>query len=286
MILISGATGNLGREVVAQLKTQIPAGDFVVLARDADKAGHFIDQGIAVRIADFDDPDSLSAAFKGIDTFLFVSTTSHDRARQQMRAVDIAAANGIKRIVYTGLAIKDIDTSAVRDLMLSHFQTEDHIRASGMAYTFMRNTMYAEAIPQIAGPKAPSDGIFLPGGDGRVPYALRSEMAEAAANVLLQSGHIGKTYDITGLGSWTYGDVAESLSKQAGRPLRYQDISPAALQQALKAAELPEFMIWLTLGTLRDIKAQQYDLPSDDLANLLGRAPAKLDSMMQVVFPA
>lgn len=284
MILIGGATGQLGTAAVKQLIAQGAKGKFAVLARDGEKAKPYSDQGIEVRIADFDDLGSLPAAFEGIDRFLFISTMSQDRGPQQKAVVDAAVKAGVKHITYTGLAIKDIATSGVRDLMSSHFETEDHIRASGVAWTFLRNTMYAEAIPQIAGPNALADGIFLPGGTGRVPYALRAEMGEAAANAILQDGHAGKTYEITGNQSLSYGDIASVLSSVTGKKLEYKDISEDDLREGLRAAGMPEFPIWLTLGTLQDIKSGQYDLSSRDLETLLGRAPASAEDMMRTVF--
>lgn len=284
MILIGGATGGLGKAVVEQLLERGAKGRFAVLARDPAKAKPYADQGIELRMADFDAPDGLAAAFAGIERFLFISTMSQGRAAQQRRVVDAAAAAGVKHIVYTGLAIRDIATSAVRELMASHFETEAHIRASGMAWTFLRNSMYAEAIPQIAGPGALRDGISLSAGTGRVPYALRAEMGEAAANLLLQPGHAGKTYDITGNESWGYGDIAAALSRLTGKPLGYRDIPEESLRDALRAAGMPDFPIWLTLGTLHDIRAGQYDIASHDLETLLGRAPAPLDDMLRKVF--
>ncbi|WP_151719396.1 SDR family oxidoreductase [Gemmobacter serpentinus] len=284
MILIAGATGQLGKSVVAQMLRQGAKDRIAVLARDKEKAKAYADQGIEVRVADFDKPETLPAAFAGMDRFLFISTMSQDRAAQQLRVVDAAAAAGIRHVVYTGLAIRDIATSGVRDLMASHFETEARIRDSGMEWTFLRNTMYAEAIAQIAGPKALTDGIFLPGGQGRVPFALRHEMGEATANLLLQDGHAGQTYTITGPASWGYDDVASALSRLTGTRLGYQDIPAAALANGMRAAGLPDFLIWLTLGTLQDIKDGQYDIASDDLARLLGRAPADIDQLVTSVF--
>lgn len=284
MILIGGSTGQLGKEAVAQLLRRKAKGQFAVLARDPQKAKIYADQGIEVRLGDFDTPESLGPAFAGISRFLFISTMSQDRGAQQSRVVDAAGAAGIGHIVYTGLAIRDIATSAVRDLMVSHFETEDRIRASGMQWTVLRNSMYAEAIAQIAGPKALTDGISLPGGAGRVPYALRAEMGEAAANLLLGEGHEGKTYNITGSGAWSYAGIAAGLSRLTGRAIGYQDIPEEALAAGMRAAGIPDFVIWLTLGTIRDIRDGQYDIASRDLEILLGRAPKSLDQMLASVF--
>ncbi len=284
MILIGGATGQLGKAVVSQLLKRSEKRSFAVLARDADKAKIYASQGVELRFADFDIPETLPAAFAGVERFLFISTMSQDRSEQQARVVEAAAAAGVKHIVYTGLAIADIQSSGVRDLMASHFETEDRIHNSGMSWTFLRNTMYAEAIAQITGPRVLTNGLALPGGTGRVPYALREEMGEAAANLLLQEGHVGKTYAITGNDAWSYADVAAALSRLTGKDLGYQDITEEALRSALRAIGTPEFPIWLTLGTLHDIKSGQYDIQSRDLENLLGRAPKSLDAMLRSVF--
>lgn len=284
MILVAGATGNLGQAVVRQLIRTGEGKPIAVLARDEAKAKSFAAQGIETRLADYDDPASLPVAFAGVDTLMFISTMSMDRARQQITVVEAAAKAGVKRIVYTSLAIRDIATSAVKDIMGSHFETEAAIKASSMDYTILRNTMYADAIPVIVGPQALEDGILLPAGTGRVPYALREEMGEAAANVMLQDGHSGCTYDITGPVAYGYDDIARSLSAKAGYRLQYQDIPAEALGDALRSAGMPDFVIHLTLGTLADIKGGQYEIASRDLEQLLGREPASLDAMLDTVF--
>lgn len=284
MILVAGATGNLGREAVKHLTRQSTS-EFAILARDPAKAEPFARQGIEVRIGDYDRPESLAQAFEGIDKLLFISTMAMNRAEQQKRVVDVAAEAGIRHIVYTGLAIRDIETSGVRDLMISHFETEEHIKDSSLAYTFLRNTMYAEALPIIIGSALNEGVIALSGGSGRAPYASRADMGEAAANVLLQPGHEGRTYQITGQEGWSYGAIAEALSNQRGRQFRYYDLKPDAYKGFLTSLGLPDFAIYLTLGTIEDIKDGQYDIASDDLTKLLGRPPTVLPMLLKKLFP-
>ncbi len=235
MIVVAGGTGQLGSHVVNQLRESDARASFAVLARDRAKSRHLVEQGVEVRLADYDRPDELPRAFAGVKKLLFISTMAMNRAEQQKRVVDAAVAAGVQHIIYTGLAIRDIETSGVRDLMRSHFETEAHIAASGVAFTFLRNTMYAEAIPVIIGPQALERGIFLAGGQGRVPYASRAEMGEAAANVLLQRGHEGKTYQVAGPEAASYEEVARALSEATGRTIAYQNISPAEQLAALEA---------------------------------------------------
>lgn len=283
MLLITGATGQLGAAVVQQLMHH-KATDWGIFARDAAKARRYTDQGITARIGDFDLPDSLPTAFAGVHKLLLISSRSMERTAQQKRVVDAAVAAGVQHIVYTGLAIQNIASSQVNDLMQSHFDTENHILASGVAYTFLRNTMYAEALPEIIGPAWQQHGIHLPGGQGKVPYALRREMGEATANLLLQSGHEGQTYDITGPAGYSYQQVATALSELTGHAVPYHDADPEAFAQQLTALGLPPFLVHLTLGTVLDIKNQQYELHSDTLRTLLGREPAGLKEMVKEVF--
>ena len=284
MILITGSTGQLGSAVVQQLLQRAAKDQFAVFARSPGKAAHYQSQGIPVRIGDFDDLTTLPAAFQGVSKLLLISSRSMNRAEQQKQVVDAAVQAGVKHIIYTGLAVKNISTSHVQALMQSHFDTEEHILASGVDHTFLRNTMYVDALPEIIGPTWREHGINLPAGDGKVPYALRREMGEATANLLLQNGHEGKTYDITNRANFSLQDVAQALSQLSGRAVAYNNPSDATFKQLLQDVGVPEFLIYLTTGTVRDIKDHQYEIQSDALRQLLGREPAGLQAMLKEVF--
>ena len=164
MILITGATGNLGSAVVAQLLKTLSPEEFVATSSNAEGVEKLRAKELQSRLANFSDPISLNEAFKGIDKLLLISTMDQNRYEQHKNVVDAAKEQGVKHIIYTGLAIKDIHTSAVKDLMISHFQTEDYIKESGLTYTILRNTMYADALTQILGSNALNQDINLPGG--------------------------------------------------------------------------------------------------------------------------
>lgn len=286
MILITGATGRYGSSVLQHLGDKVPAGDVAVLARDERKAVALRAAGYDVRMADFDDVDSLPEAFAGIERMLFVSTMSLTRGEQQRSVVDAAVAAGIGHIVYTGLSIRDIDTSHTANVMRSHFETERHIVDSGVTYTFMRNTMYGEALPDIAMPTYAENTITLAGGTGRAAYALRPELAEAAANVMLHDGHANRVYELTGAAAWSYADVAEELTRQGllGGEVGYRATGPDEFAALLERTPLPPFVQQLTLNTVRDVADGQYDNATDDLASLLGRDPAHLSEIVRVAF--
>jgi NAD(P)H dehydrogenase (quinone) len=284
MILVTGATGNLGQNVVKQLKQHLALNQFAVLARSVEKAQQYLNQGIKVIYGDFDQPQTLRDAFQGIDKLLLISTMEQNRFEQHKNVIDAAKHTGVKHIFYTGLSIQNIETSAVKDLMISHFQTEDYLKNSGLTYTFLRNTMYAEAIPQIIGEQAVSTGLALLAGDGKVPYATRAELGEAAANALIQDGHENQTYELVGSHSYSYQDIADLLSEQTRQNVKYQALDDSSYQALLQNIGLPDFLIYLTHGTVKDIQQHQYEVESTDLETLLGRKTATLESYLATVY--
>lgn len=284
MILITGATGNLGSAVVAQLLKTLSPEEFVATSSNAEGVEKLRAKGLQSRLANFSDPISLNEVFKGIDKLLLISTMDQNRYEQHKNVVDAAKEQGVKQIIYTGLAIKDIHTSAVKDLMISHFQTEDYIKESGLTYTILRNTMYADALTQILGSNALNQDINLPGGTGKVPYALRREMGEATANLLLQDGHENSTYNITGSNSFGYTELAAALSNLKRDTIKYNDISEDDLKAFLKKIGFPDFAIYLHSGTIRDIKMAQYEIESHTMETLLGRPTASIEDIMEELF--
>ena len=284
MILVTGATGNLGQYVVQQLKQHLPLNKFAVLARSHQKAQQYLNQDVKVIHGDFDQPETLKVAFQGIDKLLLISTMEQNRFEQHKNVIDAAKYAGVKHIFYTSLAIQNIKTSAVKDLMISHFQTEDYLKASGLTYTILRNTMYAEAIPQIIGEQAISTGLTIANGDGKVPYATRAELGEAAANALMQDSHDNKTYELVGSHLYGYQDVADLLSKLKHQHVSYTALASTDYLQLLHRMGLPEFLIYLTHGTVVDIQQHQYELESTDLEKLLGRKTAPLEQYLATVY--
>src|SRR5690606_35297292 len=127
-------------------------------------------------------------------------------------------------------------------------------------------------------------GIVLPAGDGQVPYALRREMGEAAANVLLQDGHENKTYEITGGALYSYADVTKALSELSGKDIAYTDVDAVAFTEQIKQAGVPEFVAFMITGLATDTKNHQFEGVSKDLEHLLGRRPLTLDAGLKEVY--
>ncbi len=284
MILVTGATGQLGSSVISQLNKVSSKDQFAIFARDEKKAIKYKEQGIEVRLGDFNQISFLGHAFEGITKLLLISTMEFNRFEQHKNVIDAAKIAGVKHIIYTGLAIQDIETSNVKDLMQSHFDTEKYIQASGLDFTFVRNTMYTDAIPQIIGEAVFDTGIYLSGGDGKVPYTLRREMGEAIANILVQDNHENKTYNITGDIAYSYADIAQTLGELSHKKIDYIDLDETVYEQFLIDLHLPEFLVYLTKGTVVDIKQHQYEVNNSDLKTLLGRPPLDLKSALKELY--
>lgn len=284
MILITGATGNLGNSVVKQLEQHLSKDQFVLTSSKEASAAQLIEKGYQARVADFSNPSSLENAFEGVEKLLLISTMDQNRAEQHKNVIDAAKAQGVKHIIYTSLGIKDINTSAVKELMMSHYDTEKHMIESGLTYTILRNTMYADALTQILGPNALTQDIQLPGGTGTVPYVLRREMGEATANLLVQTGHENKIYNITSPNSYSYHEIAAQLAELTGKSIGYKDIDEADFSNTLKQIGFSDFLIYLHAGTIKDIKEHQYEINDLTLSNLLGRKPADSNAFLKELF--
>ncbi len=284
MILVTGATGHLGSAAVSHLLKNTAASNIVAFARDENKATHLKEKGIEVRIGTYDDISSLDLAMQGIEKVLLISSNGPNKLHQHKNVIDAAKKAGIKHITFTSIALKDMKTSALKPLMEDLYQAEDYIKESGLTYTLLRNTLYSGATPLFGGEKVIQTGINLPTGTGKVPFALRREMGEAAANALLQNGHENKTYELTASDLYSYEDVADALSALTGETVTYTDADPVTFPAKLKEFGLPEIVVLLITGFSADVKNHQFEIVTKDLEKLLGRKPASLKEGLKEVF--
>jgi NAD(P)H dehydrogenase (quinone) len=262
---ISGATGAVGGRVAVRL-AQL-GHDQRLVVRDKSRAPDL--PGAEAAEASYGDPESMRRALAGVRTFFMVSGgEAHDRARQHTAAIDAAVAAGVARIVYLSFinAAPDATFTFARD----HWHTEEHVRASGLRHTFLRDNFYQDVLPAFAGP----DGVIRgPAGDGRVGMVARDDIADAAVSVLLGEGHDGRTYDVTGPEAITLHEAAEELSRVTGREVTYH---PETLQEAYESRAsygAPEWEVegWVT--SYAAMAAGEMDVVSDAVGELTGHAP-------------
>lgn len=281
MILITGATGNLGRATVDFLLKKVPANELAVLVRDENKVPDLKEKGVTIRIGDYHDKNSLIAALAGVDkVFLISSNDFNDRLGQHQRVIDAAKETGVKHLIYTGVSMQHFEQSALNQIMGEHFDTEKHILNSGLTYTFLRDNLYADVIPVFLGERVLETGINLPAGNGKVPYAVRKDIAEAAANILAGEGHENKIYEISNTESYSYQDVADLLSEISGKTVPYNDVPVTDFSKALTEAGVPEHLIGFTIGFATATKDGDFDIPNTHLEELLGRKPTSLKQFL------
>lgn len=283
-ILITGATGHLGKTTIDFLLQQgVNADQIVALARDINKVASIIEKGIEVRIGDFDNKASLEKATEGIDKVLLVSGLDQHRLQQHKNVVDASKKNSVKHIVYTGVSMRDRN-AFLNPTMADHFETEDYIKENGIAYTFLRNSLYSDAMPLFAGEKVIDTGIFIPAGEGKVPFVFRKDLAEANANVLAQSGHENKTYNLTGGDLYSFSDITKILSDLSGKTVSYTSPDEKTFSDTLKEAGVSDAVIHVLSSFSADIRIGQFEVPSNDLENLIGRKPTDFKNILKEIY--
>lgn len=232
---ITGATGQLGRLVVAGLREKIGPANIVALVRSTAKAA---DLGVTAREADYNRPETLERALAGIQTLLLISSNEIGRRAIQHRDIVNAAKNsGVKRIVYTSLLRAD---SSPLSLAAEHRETELTLESSGIPYTILRNGWYTENYTASV-PGAVASGAFLgSAGEAKISSAARADYADAAVVVLTSVGHESKTYELAGDEAWTLNDLASEISRQTGMTIPYRNVPEAEYASALAGFGLPE----------------------------------------------
>jgi NAD(P)H dehydrogenase (quinone) len=284
MILVTGATGHLGRLTIDFLLKKVPASDIAALVRDTAKGEDLKNKGVELRQGDYTDNNSLVSAFKGIDKLLLISSNDlNDRSGQHLNAINAAKEAGVKHIFYTSISRKNKDESQ-EFLIKSHIDTENYLKTAGITYTVLQNNFYTETIPMVTGEKVLETGIFFPGGNGKIAYASRQDMAEATANILTSDGHENKIYNFSGNKSFLLADLAELISGFSGKKVNYTDADPVVFKQALSQAGVPEVYVDLSLSIGNIFKADELDTPDPTLENFLGRKPATVEDFLKQVY--
>lgn len=272
MFAVTGATGQLGRLVIDALLKKVPAGEIVAAVRTPAKAADFAARGVVVRQADYGQPETLAAAFAGVDKLLLISGSEVGQREAQHKAViEAARTAGVSFIAYTSLLHAD---RSPLGLGVEHRATEALLQASGIPFALLRNGWYSENYAASIAPALAHHAFIGAAGEGRIASAARQDYADAAAEVLTRDNQAGKVYELAGDDSCTLAQFAAEIAAQSGEKVDYVNLSRQEFAAALKAAGLPEGLAEMLADS--DAGAEQGGLFDDShqLSQLIGRPTA------------
>jgi NAD(P)H dehydrogenase (quinone) len=281
-LLVTGATGKLGSKIVNVLLKSVPADQLAVSVRNPEKAEELRAQGVDVRQGDFDRPETLEAAFKGIDRLLFISTDgdTETRIRQHNNAVEAAKNAGVSFIAYTSIANAQESTNFLAEV---HKATEEAILKSGIAYSFLRNNWYLEnELSTIQGVLAGAPWVTA-AGNGKVGWALQQDYAEAAAAVLTGDGHENTIYELSGK-LLTQEEIAAAVSQVIGKEVPVQQVDDTTYADIITQAGVPDFLVPMLVAIQKGIREGSLEIESNDFEKLLGRSETPIvDGIKQLI---
>lgn len=273
MIAITGANGHLGKATIQFLLEKVAPTNIVAIVRNPETVNDFKEQGVIIRQADYNDYDTLIQAFKGVETALQCSTIGVDidtAKQQEENVVNAMAENSIKYIVYTSMVQARPNT--IFQGTETQYHTEELIKKTKIPYTFFRNSMYMEAIPELIGNALQTNEIRYPSGSGKVSFVSRTDIAEAIANVLTENTHQNQTYEITGNRAYTFAELAKLISTE----MKHIGIADTIFREELISYEMPIEVVDLLVSMANAIKAGEFSLTDSTLEELFGRKPLEL----------
>lgn len=266
-IVVTGATGHLGRHVVEQLLEKVPADQITAVVRDAEKASGFAARGVKIAVANYNEPETFDGVIAAGDKVLLISGNEFDKGRvgQHKVVLDAAKAAGASLLAYTS-APGTLKAALADD----HKGTEAAILESGVPYSLLRNGWYNENYTeQLA--VALEHGVTQAAGDGKVASAARADYAAAAVAVLTGEGHENSTYELSGDTAWSFAEYAAEISKQSGKDVPYNAVSVEVFTGILAGVGLPEPLAAILAGVDASIEQGELAGSPGDLSRLTGR---------------
>ncbi len=276
MIVVTAASGRLGRAVAAEIQKRMQPGEVRLAARSPDKIADLAAQGFSTLRADYTDRASLDLAFAGAERVLLISGVSanEQRIQEHRTAIDAAKAAGVQRVVYTSYA--NPTAASLFPFAAIHGDTEAYLQASGLAHTILRNRPYAANLDGSLAQSKTNDLLASPAADARVAYITHPDAAAAAVGALLGAGHEGKTYEITGPEAVTLHDIGAVLSAARGKQVNVSKSALADLHAYFQSLKLPPFLVEALVGSSAATAAGEYQKVTGDAARLAGRATTSM----------
>ncbi len=274
LIGVTGVTGHVGGLVARHLRDA--GAELVLIARDPSRIEDAA--GARVATASYDDPEAAVSALRGVEVLFMVSgSESPDRVEQHRTFIDAAAAVGVQRVVYTSFqgAAPDATFTLARD----HWATEQHLRASGLGWTFLRDSLYLDFLPDMAG----NDGVIRgPAGTGRVAAVTRADVARTAAAVLADpASHAGAIHDLTGPESLTLDEVAAIITTVTGRVTSFHDETLDEAYASRLPFGAPRYQVDAWVSTYTAIASGELARVSDAVERITGEPPLSLERYLR-----
>lgn len=270
-IIVTGATGQLGRLVIEELLEKVPADQVTAVVRNKEKAADLAAQGVRIAVADYNVPETFNGLFSSGDKVLLISSTGAGRVAQHRVVVDAAKAADVALLAYTGTA-----ASLKASLADDHRTTEQVIRDSGVPYVLLGNYWYHENETYQLAQILARGTVVRATGEGRVSSAGRADYAAAAAAVLTGEGHKNKTYELGGDEAWSFAEFTAEIGRQTGREIVYTPVSVDTFSGILTDAGVPGPFV----ATLADVDASiakgELGVLTGDLSRLIGRPPTSI----------
>jgi NAD(P)H dehydrogenase (quinone) len=280
-IIVSGASGQLGGLVVEELLARkVAPQNLILVTRTPDGLKQYSARGASVRFGDFTKPESLATAYEGGTRMLLISVNGGGGQRPELHkaAIDAAIAAGVKQIAYTSYVNADRYTDSV--IAVDHRRTERYLQESGIAWTMLRNQIYANGLPDQALQILRDGKLVTSTPDARVAYVTREDCAAAAAAVLTTSGHENKAYNITGPDAIGPRELVALTGEISGKKLELVVLDEAAYRKYLLDNGTPESAINGALSFAAELDSPYLREPSTAVADLTGRPPISVRSLL------
>jgi NAD(P)H dehydrogenase (quinone) len=280
VVVITGASGRLGRLVAEELLERMPPSELVLVTRHPEAIADLGERGATVRRGDFDEPASLAGAFEGGERLLLISTLAIGRRVAQHRAaIEAASAAGVRHLVYTSFP-KPVSDHPVGPIATEHGETEAILHKSGLEWTVLRNATYGELqVPPgalaVAGGK-----LYTNAGDGLLVSVSRHDCARAAAAVMTTDGHAGKTYDVTGEKALSQTELASLLSEVSGRAIELIQVGDRTLSWGLARNGAPKPIARAVVAFGKAVREGYYDAVDPAVTALTGTPPRSLREIL------
>jgi NAD(P)H dehydrogenase (quinone) len=284
-IVITGATGQLGRHVIAALLQRgVPAHQIVAVGRSTEKLADFASRGVQVKAMDYDDAATVAEALRGADRVLLISSSAvGQRVEQHRTVIEAASAEGVDLIAYTSIA--NADTTGMK-LAAEHQATEALLEESGVPFALLRNGWYLENYTEQLPATLAQGALAGSAGDGKISAATRADYAEAAAAVLVADGQAGKVYELGGDEAFTMAELAGEISTAANRPVSYQDLPAAEYAAMLAGFGVPQDFADILADSDLGIARGDLHVTTAHLSGLLGRPTTPMTDAIRAAVSA